>query len=239
MNFGLIGAGSIARKHREAISACGGRIIKIHDPKYEPVFPLDDSFFEMLDYTVICSPSYLHREHTELSLKHDIPVIVEKPASMPWEPMINDNRVNVVLQLRWLDLPKSADLINIRMVRDSDYYKGWVGNPIKTGGIFYHLFIHYIDLAIRLRAQFVGHVAPEGNQHRFVDDINLEDKINTSDLYIKMYNDIVNYDEGVKPKDLFFLDWVLDKSGWDYGFNKRYTLEHGIRFDFRDLGGRK
>jgi hypothetical protein len=240
MNFGLIGNGKIAKKHKEAIKSCGGRITKIHDPRYSETFPLGESFFRMLDYTVICSPSYLHREHTELSLAHNVPAIVEKPASMPWEPMINDNRINIVLQLRWLDLPEHATVVDVAMVRDSEYFKGWVGDSMKTGGMFYHLFIHYIDLAIRLRSKFVGHIKPSGKQYRYIKEnmnisINLE-KVNMNELYIKMYNDIVNRDRGVKPKDLFFLNWILEKSGWDYGFTRQYTGEGGVKFDFTGYG---
>ncbi len=241
MNFGLIGDGSIARSHREAIDACGGRVTKIHDPRY-PSSPLNKKFFKGLHYTVICSPSYLHGKHTKLSLKYNVPVIVEKPATMPWEPMINDDRINVVLQLRWLDLPERATEVNVTMVRDLEYFKGWVGDSMKTGGMFYHLFIHYIDLAIRLRSRFEGHIKPSGKQSRHIQEIidvtiDLE-KVNMNDLYIKMYNDIVNHDKGVKPKDLFFLHWILEKSGWDYGFTRCYTGESGVRFDFSGYRGR-
>ena len=35
MRFGLIGDGKIAHRHRHAIEENGGRIIRVHDPKYE------------------------------------------------------------------------------------------------------------------------------------------------------------------------------------------------------------
>ena len=40
-----------------------------------------------------------------------------------------------------MDLPEKAELINVVMARNDDYFKLWEGDPHKTGGLLYHLFI--------------------------------------------------------------------------------------------------
>lgn len=235
LKFGLIGDGVIAQKHKYTIDSIGGDIIKIYDPiKYNRggelyCNELNKYFFEDLDYVVICSPSFLHREHTKLSLYYDKRVIVEKPASLPWEPLIDDDRISVVLQFRWLDLPKKADFVKVTMVRDEKYFKSWKGDPKETGGLFYHLFIHYIDLALILGARFEGIVQPEGRQIRLIDDMDLM-KVDMNELYVKMYSDIVNKNKGVKPRDIFYLHWLLNRNGEMHGLgldamNKKISIE--------------
>jgi len=231
MKFGLIGDGKIASRHRCAVIDNGGIIYKVHDPKYgKSTLPLNESFFTDLDYVVICSPSYLPREHIKLCLKYNKKIICEKPMILPWEPVIDNDNINVVLQLRWLKMIEHAHMVKVVMVRNNEYFKTWSGDPSKTGGLFYHLFIHYIDLAILLGARFEGMVLSEGQQFRMVDDINLFD-IDTNMLYRIMYNDIINHDKGVKPKDLFYLHWWLNKYSNIYGYgtdllNKEIVIEH-------------
>ncbi len=203
MKFGIIGDGYVSRFHKAAIIANGGSIGWIHDP--------DKGKREIreADVIVVASPSYLHSEHTRLALGLARQVIVEKPLCMPWEPIIDDDRVNIVMQYRWADLPVNADRVYVEMVRNENYYKGWKGNFKYTGGALFNLFIHYIDLAARLGAGFVGVLKSEGAQVRKVDDIDLM-KIDTEKLYIKMYRDILN-GKGIKPKDVYYLHWLLNK----------------------------
>ena len=149
--------------------------------------------------------------------------------ALPWEPMIEDDRVNVVLQLRWIDLPEKADLVKVVMVRNDAWFKLWEGDPRKTGGLLYHLFIHYIDLALLLGARFEGLVVSEGEQIRMIDDLDIM-KLDMNDLYFKMYKDTIR-GRGVKPKDLFYLHWWLDRNSDIYGYgtdllNKKIVIEH-------------
>jgi predicted dehydrogenase len=216
LQYGLIGDGYIAKRHREAIEATGGKVKSVYDPIKAPGVSLDDKFFDYLDYVVICSPTNFHRSHTNMSLKHGCKVIVEKPAVMPWEPLIDDDRVNVVLQLRYAHLPDKANTVYARMVRDSAYFKTWKGDYRLTGGVFYSLFIHYVDMAIRMGAEFIGELATEGPQIRRIDDgIDLMG-LDMQAAYNAMYQDIIT-GGGIKPADLFFLNYVMqaciDRSG--------------------------
>ena len=118
------------------------------------------------------------------------------------------------------------------MVRDEKYFRSWKGDPKKTGGIFYNLFIHYIDLSLRLNSNFEGRVVKSGEQIRLIDDFDLF-SVDMNELYLKMYNDIINNNKGVKPKDIFYLHWLLNKNSDMYGYgieaiNKKITLKNEL-----------
>lgn len=190
------------------------------------------------DYVVIASPSFFHRSQiqTILKISPKTQIICEKPAFMPWEPIIESKNINIVLQLRYLpNLPEKADLVKAVFVRDEEYFKTWKGDARKTGGVFLNLFIHYIMLAVDLKAKFVGKIIPEGKQVRKIDDFDIL-KINPQLLYNKMYEDIIYNDGGVKPKHLFFLSWILERCSWKYGFGTDvYNKE--IEFDPNNMIG--
>ena len=220
MKFGLIGDGKQAQFHRDAISHTGGEIVWVYDPKYNV-----EVIGEWADYAVICSPSYMHRSQiTAILSQIAASVIVEKPCVMPWEPLIDDDRINITLQYRYAPLPPTANTINVTMIRDQAYFDTWKGDPRKTGGIFFNLFIHYIDLAIKLNADFRGAVLSHGTQIRRVDDIDLF-QFNTQELYNAMYADILN-GGGVKPKDLFYLHYIMEKYSRENGFGKGCLNKH-------------
>lgn len=216
MKFSLFGDGQIAQYHKQAIKEIGGEIIGIFDPKYT-----DNIIFTKFwraDYIVICSPSNFHLEHTKLALSEGCKVIVEKPACLPWQYLIDNDDINVVLQLRYLNLPEKAKKVTVKMVRDKDYFQTWKGNPKNTGGLLYNLFIHYIDLANILGADFEGIVISEGKQERKIDDFDIM-SINTQSLYNKMYQAIIE-GKGIKPKDIMFLHFVMNEFSRKYGYGK-------------------
>ena len=217
IKFGLIGKGKISERHINAIKSIGGEIVQIYDPFMSNLAKVEDLFKWDFDYTVICSPSNYHYEHIKLALKNNRKVIVEKPQQLSWQPQIDNDDINIVLQFNWLDnFPKNADLIKVIMVRDEKYFKSWKGNIQSTGGVFPLLFIHYLDLAIKLDARFSGLVIPEGKQIRQIDDFDLN-SVDMDNLYLKMYHDICYNDKGIKPKDTMFLNWLMEKAGLVYG----------------------
>ncbi len=244
LKFFLIGNGRIAQYHKEAIKKLGGEIY-IYDPVKYP-FQIRSLEYEIRDYNpdyaVIASPSYLHREQTKIALKCGCKVIVEKPAVLPWEPIIDSDNVNIVLQLRYLEnLPKKADLISVRFVRDEEYFKTWKGDPRLTGGIFYNLFIHYIQLSIMLGAKLEGRICADGLQEKIIyydngnefqnlSVFNIE-SINMQDAYDSMYEDVVINKNHIKPRDIFYLNWILDKCNWDYGLGGKNIIGKRITFD--------
>ncbi len=181
------------------------------------------------DYVVIASPSFFHRSQiqTILKISPKTQIICEKPAFMPWEPIIESKNINIVLQLRYLpNLPEKADLVKAVFVRDKEYFKTWKGDARKTGGIFYNLFIHFIDLAIQLGADFEGMVLSEGEQEKYVQYQSgvakakrYFPKSQWQYCYNKLYEDIIA-GNGIKPKNLFYLSWVLSRNSELFGFGK-------------------
>jgi predicted dehydrogenase len=244
LRFCLIGDGSIARYHKNAIEHVGGELSRVIDIKYESGIYLSKSHttcsislehtlvhnLEHIDFFVISTPSNLHREQIKYILHNfHAMIICEKPAFLPWEQTIDSDSVNIVLQLRYLPgLPKKADLVKAVFVRDENYFKTWKGDARKTGGIFYNLFIHYIDLAIQLGADFEGMVKAEGEQDRHIlytrenhdgTSVMFLDQDSYQVCYNRMYEDIVS-GGGIKPSDLFYLNWVLQRNSELFGFGR-------------------
>lgn len=242
IQFGLIGNGIIADRHKKAIEHVGGELRWICDPRYaeSPIMkdlkpgmlyqnngerctahPPVPWMYLTVDYVVVCSPTYLHRQHVMEALRHGKKVICEKPLCLPWEPLVESEDVNIVLQLRYLpDLPDKAHLVRAVMVRGDEFFKTWKGDPRKAGGNIYEFFIHYIDLAILLGANFEGAVYPSGTQQReiFYGNQCLDImSVDMQSLYNKMYDGIMT-GGGVKPKDIFYLTWVLNRNSELYGY---------------------
>lgn len=217
MKFGIIGYGRIAKRHVFAIKAIGGNLTKIHDSFLEGFDSLDDHFFDNVDWVVICSPTNCHYDHVKLALAHGKQVICEKPYVLPWEPVIDSDQVHVVLQTRWLDLPKKAELIRIKAVRDDAYFESWKGNPILTGGMFFDLFIHYIDMARRYNCGLAAEVVKEGKQERWIDDFDLMN-VDMDGAYEQMYRDVIFHGKSVKPYRIAELHWMLGRYTERFGF---------------------
>jgi len=161
---------------------------------------------------------------------------------LPWElPILEGNdRINIVLQLSYFpDLPKKAKTVFVHWVRDDAYWDCWQGDPKKSGGVFFHLFIHYIHLAMLLDADFEGLVTKDGTQERYIgtewswpkevwsdSDRFIADKdkydllnIDTQFLYNRMYEAILE-GKGIKPSDLYYLNWILARNSEIFGYGK-------------------
>lgn len=232
-NFLLVGKGSISKRHIYAIEENGGKIIDVYDPILSNWKCFEDMLYhyrDVLCYVSICSPNHFHYDQIELCLKYNKKIIVEKPAVLPWQILRDSNLINIVLQLRWLDLPETADLIKVTMSRNEEYFKSWKGNPKYSGGIFQLLFIHYIDLAERLKAKFEGKIIPQGEQVAKIDDFDIL-KVDMNNLYKKMYNDIINNDKGVKPYEMYYLNWILERCGFKFGIGSN-VIGKTIKIDF-------
>lgn len=229
LTFGILGNGYIFQKHKQAIEKIGGRIVQIYDPLLSNLQKVEHLFQYEFDWLVICSPSNTHYEYLKMGLKNNKNIICEKPIVLPWEPQIDDDRINVVLQYRWFEPKEEYDKVDIVVKRDENYFKTWKGNPMLTGGIFYNIFIHYIDLAMRLQCPFSGKIVSDGEQYRKLGEIDLT-SIDGDLLYTKMYQDIIFNNKGIKPKDLFYLNWVLERCNLKFGMGKE-ILNKKIEFD--------
>ena len=223
MRVGLIGDGGIAQRHRRAIAEASGSIAWIFDPKHgdKPEDLQNLVMSRSVDIISVCSPTHLHKEQVDLILKETTgtKILCEKPAVLPWQDRFTDDRVSICLPFRYLPhCPDKIKKVTCHMVRDDAYFKTWKGETRNTGGLFYNLFIHYIDLALEKDASFEGLVCSEGENIRMADSINLAE----SDLdwmYAAMYVDVME-GGGIKMRDIEYLMWVLDIYGQRYGHGK-------------------
>lgn len=238
MRFALIGDGYISHYHREAIKAVDGELVRVFDPRYENSQKkakgvkvwhggLDPKFFVDIDFVAICSPSHLHRTQLKYCLTYargNTQFIVEKPYRLPWEDKLDNDRVNVVLQLRYMPgLPDTAKKVQVTAIRDKQYFKSWKGNARFTGGLLPMIFIHYIDLAQQLDADFEGIVLHQGEQRRdiWVTDTLKIDIFNADmqGLYNALYSDVVS-GGGIKPSQVEYLHWTMERNSELYGYGK-------------------
>lgn len=190
-NFSLIGAaGYIAPRHMKAIKETGNELIACYD--INDSVGVIDSFFpkakffteferfdrhieklkydknELIDYTTICSPNYLHDAHIRFALRSGSNAICEKPLVLnPWnlEKLIKieeltKKKIYTVLQLREHEIVKKLkeknsnkshkaeiDLTYITS-RGNWYFNSWKGNIEKSGGIASNIGIHFFDMLI-------------------------------------------------------------------------------------------
>jgi hypothetical protein len=236
MKFLILGDGYIAKMHRKAIYKMGGDLV-LSDPKKFVIERYEDIFRDV-DYAVICSPTNYHWAQIQAALllmpAHG-QIIVEKPAWLPWEPFIDDDRINIVLQYRYAELPR-VDRVSVCMVRDIDYLRSWKGDHLLTGGFMVNLFIHYLDIAYRNEAKFSGQVVMDGDNWRKADgrDLNEYDQ---DLLYLRMYEAIYRGD-GIKPGQIReFWGWlsgVLAQIDYD---DSSLLNASPIQFDFKNKGG--
>jgi hypothetical protein len=218
LTFGVLGSGYIFQKHKQAIERIGGRIVNIYDPVLSNLQKPEDLFMYEFDWLIICSPSNTHYNYLKMGLKNNKNIICEKPSWLPWQIPIDDDRINIVLQYNYLEnLPHET--VKIRMVRDEKYMNSNKGDSKITGGLWYNLFIHGVSLALKLKVDFEGMVATEGKQERLVGNFNL-DSINMDDLYFEMYKKIIFENKGIKPEDVMYLHWWLEKHSDIYGYGK-------------------
>lgn len=219
LTFGVLGQGYISKKHEQAIERIGGRIVQVYDPFLSNLQKPEHIFQYEFDWLVICSPSHTHYNYLKMGLKYNKNIICEKPAWLPYQPPIDDDRINIVLQYRYLDNLAGRGPVKIRMVRDEEYMNSYKANSKLTGGMFFNLLIHGIDLALKLNVDFEGMIATEGKQERMVGDFDLN-LVNMDDLYLDMYKKIIFENKGIKPQDVMFLHWFLEHNSNIYGYGK-------------------
>jgi UDP-N-acetyl-2-amino-2-deoxyglucuronate dehydrogenase len=190
--FALIGAaGYIAPRHMQAIKFTGNHLVAAMDPSdsvgiIDSFFP-DSSFFteferfdrhidkiqrgsadEVLDFTTICSPNYLHDSHIRFALRSGTEAICEKPLVLnPWniDALLRieegtGKKVNTILQLRLhpsilalrdqMANRKTGSKVDVDLLyitsRGKWYMHSWKGDEKKSGGIATNIGVHFFDM---------------------------------------------------------------------------------------------
>jgi UDP-N-acetyl-2-amino-2-deoxyglucuronate dehydrogenase len=181
----VVGCGRISKNHFgsiekhqdniELVSICDVQksVLSEHEATYKVKGYLDLSDMlenEDLDLVVICTPSGIHADQTELCAKHGVNVMTEKPMATRWSDgvrmvkacdkagvrmfVVKQNRRNSTLQLlkRAVTENRFGKIhmvhLNVFWTRPQEYYDQapWRGTWEFDGGAFMNQASHYVDL---------------------------------------------------------------------------------------------
>ena len=181
----IVGCGRISKNHFESlekhqdnmelISICDIQqtILSTHEKKYNVKGYLDLKDMlekEDLDLVVICTPSGVHANQTEICAKHSVNVMTEKPMATRWNDgvsmvkacddagvrlfVVKQNRSNSTLQLlkRVVNENRFGKIhmvhLNVFWTRPQEYYDQapWRGTWEFDGGALMNQASHYVDL---------------------------------------------------------------------------------------------
>ncbi|MBS1665958.1 MAG: Gfo/Idh/MocA family oxidoreductase [Bacteroidetes bacterium] len=183
LKFGIIGCGRIAQRHAEQMMGFG-KLMAVCDIDAQKAQALSgmykaqaytnlEAFLEQapsMDLVAVCTPNYLHAEHTVKALRKGVHVICEKPMAIHSADcremisvahdigkqlfIVKQNRFNPPVQAvkELLERKKLGMIYSVHLNciwnRNADYYTSsdWKGKKEKDGGILYTQFSHFIDL---------------------------------------------------------------------------------------------
>jgi len=182
LRFALIGCGRIAQKHAEQISRVGV-LAAVCDTDFPKAKQLSEKYaanaYEQLDMLLqeeksidvvcICTPNYLHAQHSIAALNYGAHVLCEKPLAITSADamkmieaaniakkklfVVKQNRFNAPVQAVKQLLDKSqlgkisSFQINCFWNRPAEYYNNtWKGKKALDGGTLFTQFSHFIDL---------------------------------------------------------------------------------------------
>jgi UDP-N-acetyl-2-amino-2-deoxyglucuronate dehydrogenase len=185
IRIAIVGCGRISKKHFEAIeshadhleliSVCDkdSDILSANYQKYNlPTYLQLNEMMqnEDLDLVVLCTPSGLHAQQTEIIARYGVNVITEKPMATQWQDglrmvkacddggvrlfVVKQNRHNNTLQLLKNAIKKGRFgrlymvNVNVFWTRPQEYYDSaqWRGTWEFDGGALMNQASHYVDL---------------------------------------------------------------------------------------------
>lgn len=185
LRIAVIGCGRISKNHfasiekhsdeMELVAVCDvdDEVLDKHTKSYEVngyhlLSDMLDS--EDLDIVALCTPSGIHAGQTELTAKHGVHVMTEKPMATRWQDgvrmvkacddagvrlfVVKQNRHNSTLQLlkRAVDEKRFGKIhmvhLSVFWTRPQEYYDQakWRGTWEFDGGAFMNQASHYVDL---------------------------------------------------------------------------------------------
>lgn len=184
IKFAIIGCGQIAERHAEHIARVGilsavcdikrDRVLEFGEHQYTAAGYLSiDSLLENekdTDVISICTPNYLHAEHTIKTLETGFHVLCEKPMAITVHDckrmiamaivanrhlfVVHQNRFNPPVQgvKQLIDSGKLGRILSVQVNcfwnRNFKYYQDsdWRGDKAKDGGTLLTVFCHFIDI---------------------------------------------------------------------------------------------
>jgi UDP-N-acetyl-2-amino-2-deoxyglucuronate dehydrogenase len=183
-NFGIIGCGAISERHIKQICRVGRLVAAcdilvnraiVHAKEYNALHFQDiDQLLAAnieMDVLVVCTPNWLHAEHSIKALNAGFHVLCEKPmalTSIDCEKMIrtaeeSGKLLNIVKQNRFnppvmavkklIDSGRLGKIFTVQLTcfwnRNRSYYDdSWRGSTKFDGGTLFTQFSHFVDLLI-------------------------------------------------------------------------------------------
>lgn len=231
IRFGIIGFGHIGKKHyqyivanpnAELIAVCDTDLGKAATIKNEnlQIFELIETMLAKCEFDVlcVCTPNYLHCEHTIAGLNHNCHIVVEKPMALnssDCERMIakaKDKRKKIftVMQNRYApsaqwarklinenELGKVFQIqVNCIWNRNKQYYdqSSWRGSKEKDGGALFTQFSHFVDILYYLHGDMQTYIGGAiGNyNHPYIE---IDDS--GSFIMISQQNTLINFNYSI------------------------------------------
>ncbi|MEO5563101.1 MAG: Gfo/Idh/MocA family oxidoreductase [Chitinophagaceae bacterium] len=276
VRFAIIGCGKIAARHSEQ-AAKHGQVVAVCDIIAEkanafaatynahPYLSLDDLLVHEkdIDLVAVCTPNWLHAQHSIQSLSAGCNVLCEKPLAISTQDatsMINSaekagKKLFVVKSTRYnpalinlkklLDEQKLGTLYSFQLNcfwnRPPAYYSGtWRGKLNSDGGTLYTQFSHYIDAMLWLFGEVRSIKGFRKNQsHQSV--IEFED---SGIAALEMENGMIgglNWSVNTFKKNMEVSLTVIAEKGsiriaGEYMNKTEYDLADGFSLDTGDIG---
>lgn len=123
---------------------------------------------EHVDFLSVCTPNYLHSRHSVMGMHSGADVICEKPLALSVAELDlmkkvrreTGHRIHPILQLRlhpeimrlreMVAANSSPTVYDIDLTyitpRGAWYMSSWKGMPEKSGGLFFNIGVHFIDM---------------------------------------------------------------------------------------------
>ena len=202
IKFAIIGLGNIGKRHAEHIlHQPNAELVAICDSDMAkaglfdlPFYPNIESLLSNINVDVICvcTPNYLHEQHTVAALKAGLHVVVEKPMALSTAECdrmiaasqqankiifaVKQNRYNppVVAVKNLINEGRLGKIFMIQVNcfwnRGDSYYSqsDWRGKKEKDGGCLFTQFSHFVDILYYLNGSIdkaFGSVQNFAHQH--------------------------------------------------------------------------
>jgi UDP-N-acetyl-2-amino-2-deoxyglucuronate dehydrogenase len=180
LRFAIIGCGKIAVRHAEQATKYG-KLVAVCDSDKDKAnklaatynttacFSIEELLKNDIDLVAVCSPNWLHAEHSIQAMKAGKDVLCEKPMAISSEDankmiecagttgrklfVVKSTRFNpALISLKKALVGKLYSFqLNCFWNRPAGYYEGtWRGKSKTDGGTLYTQFSHYIDVMLWL-----------------------------------------------------------------------------------------
>jgi predicted dehydrogenase len=273
--FAIIGCGRIAERHALQISRVA-KLVAVCDIDIEKARLLANTYnlayfdnvetmliaLPEIEIVSICTPNYLHAEHSILALNHGKHVLCEKPLAIhvaDAQKMIeaadlNHKKLFVVKQNRYnppivalkslLNDNKLGNInsfqINCFWNRPDEYYiSSWKGNKEMDGGTLFTQFSHFIDLLFWLLGDVKSVKATISNfQHNKID---IEDagvvlfEMSSGAIGTMNYN-VNTFKKNMEGSITLFGEKGTIKIGGQYLNTIEYQSIEGQHIDLNEMG---